>query len=152
MMHTGETTMVILLLIGLAAKSSLISTCACILLVLQFSKLDFLFPYLETHGLELGLVFLLLSILVPIATDRVTTRELLYNVTSLPGLLAIIAGALATHLNSEGLKLMQIDPGIIFGLIAGSVIGILFFNGQPVGPLMAAGVAALFIEVLNWFR
>ncbi|MEW6696015.1 MAG: DUF441 domain-containing protein [Bacillota bacterium] len=151
-MHSGETTMVILLLIGLAAKSSLISTCACILLVLQFSKLDSLFPYLETHGLELGLLFLLLSILVPIATDRVTTRELLYNITSLPGVLAIIAGALATHLNSEGLKLMQIDPGIIFGLIMGSVIGILFFNGQPVGPLMAAGFAALFMEVLNWFR
>lgn len=151
-MHSGEITMVILLLIGLAARSNLISTCACFLLILQFSKMDFLFPYLETHGLELGLLFLLLSILIPLATDRVSNRELLYNVTSLPGILAIISGALATHLNSEGLKLMQIDPSIIFGLIVGSVIGIIFFNGQPVGPLMAAGVAALFLEVLNWFR
>lgn len=151
-MQTGETTMVILLLVGLAAKSNLISTCSCILLILQFCKFDFIFPYIETHGLELGLLFLLLSILIPVATDRVTNRDLLYNVTSLPGLLAIIGGALATHLNSEGLKLMQIEPGIIFGLIVGSVMGIIFFNGQPVGPLMAAGVAALFIEVLNWFR
>ncbi|GAB6157345.1 DUF441 domain-containing protein [Desulfotomaculum varum] len=151
-MHGGEISMLILLLIGLAARSNLISICACILLTLQFSKLEILFPYLETHGLEVGLLFLLLSILIPIATDKVTTKELLYNVTSLPGLLAVVAGALATHLNSEGLKLMQINPGIILGLIIGSVIGILFFNGQPVGPLMAAGVTALFIEALNWFR
>ncbi|AEF94114.1 UPF0756 membrane protein yeaL [Desulfotomaculum nigrificans CO-1-SRB] len=150
-MQSGEITMIILLLVGLAARSNLISTCACILLVLQFTKLDFLFPYLETHGLELGLLFLLLSILVPIATNRISNRELLYNFTSLPGILAIIGGALATHLNSEGLKLMQIEPSIIFGLIIGSVIGIFFFNGQPVGPLMAAGVAALFFEVLSWF-
>ncbi|SHJ96651.1 DUF441 domain-containing protein [Desulforamulus aeronauticus] len=151
-MHSGEITMVIILLIGLAARSNLIANCACILLILQFSKLELLFPYLETHGLELGLLFLLLSILVPVATDKITTRELFYNVSSLPGILAIIGGALATHLNSEGLKLMQIDPGIIFGLIVGSVIGIIFFNGQPVGPLMAAGVAALFLEVLSWFQ
>ena len=150
-MHSGEIILVILLIIGLVARSNLISVCACILLFLQFSKLDFLFPYLETHGLELGLLFLLLSILVPIATERVTGRDLLYNVTSLPGILAIVGGVMATHLNSEGLKLMQIDPGIIFGLIVGSVIGILFFNGQPVGPLMAAGVASLFLEVLSWF-
>ncbi|GAB6181100.1 DUF441 domain-containing protein [Desulfotomaculum defluvii] len=151
-MYSGETTMVILLLIGLVAKSNLIAICASVLLILQSSKLDFLFPYLETHGLELGLLFLLLSILVPIATDKVTTCDLLYNVSSLPGLLAIVGGILATHLNSEGLKLMQIDPSIIFGLIVGSVIGIIFFNGQPVGPLMAAGVAALFLEVLSWFN
>ncbi|ABO50203.1 protein of unknown function DUF441 [Desulforamulus reducens MI-1] len=151
-MYSGEMTMVILLLIGLVAQSNLIAICASVLLIVQFSKMDFLFPYLETHGLELGLLFLLLSILVPIATDRVTTRDLLYNVSSLPGFLSIVGGILATHLNSEGLKLMQIDPSIIFGLIVGSVIGIIFFNGQPVGPLMAAGVAALFIEVLNWFH
>lgn len=151
-MYSGETTMVILLLIGLVAKSNLIATCASILLIFQFSKMDFIFPYLETHGLELGLLFLLLSVLVPIATDKVTNRDLLYNVSSLPGLLAIVGGILATHLNSEGLKLMQIDPSIIFGLVVGSVIGIIFFNGQPVGPLMAAGVAALFAEVLSWFQ
>ncbi|MDO7786228.1 DUF441 domain-containing protein [Desulforamulus aquiferis] len=150
-MHSGETTMILLLLIGLAARSNLISICSCILLILQFSKLDFIFPYLETHGLELGLLFLLLSILVPVATDKISNRDLLYNITSLPGIFAIIGGALATHLNSEGLKLMQIDPGIIFGLIVGSVIGIIFFNGQPVGPLMAAGVAALFLEIVHWF-
>jgi len=151
-MYSGEITMIVLLIIGIITRSNLIATCACILLMLQFSKMDFLFPYIETHGLELGLLFLLLSILTPVATGKISGRDLLYNFTSLPGILAMIGGILATHLNSEGLKLLQIEPGTLFGLIFGSVFGIIFLNGQPSGPLMAAGIAALFLEVLGWFR
>lgn len=94
----------------------------------------------------------MLSILVPIATGQVAEKGLLYSLTSLPGIMAIIGGALATHLNQHGLRLLQIEPEIIFGLVIGSIIGIVFFNGQPVGPLMAAGVAALFLEVVRYLK
>lgn len=141
-----------LLLVGIASRSNLIATAACVLLVCKLSNLNFIFPILEKRGLELGLLFLLLAILVPMANGKITEKDLIYNITSLPGIMAIIGGALATHLNQHGLRLLQIDPEIIFGLVLGSIIGIVFFNGQPVGPLMAAGVAALFLEVFNYFR
>ncbi len=141
--------LLILLLVGIISRSNLIATASCVLLILKLSNLTFLFPVLEKRGLELGLLFLLLSILVPMAAGKVTEKDLIYNITSLPGIMAIIGGALATHLNQHGLRLMQIDPEIIFGLVLGSLIGIVFFNGQPVGPLMAAGVAALFLEVFS---
>ncbi|MEG6617098.1 DUF441 domain-containing protein [Peptococcaceae bacterium 1198_IL3148] len=144
--------LVALLLIGIISRSNLIATAACVLLIFKLSNINFIFPLLEKRGLELGLLFLLLSILVPMATGKVTEKDLIYNLTSLPGIMAIIGGALATHLNQHGLKLLQIDPEIIFGLVLGSIIGIVFFNGQPVGPLMAAGVAALFLEVFSYFR
>jgi uncharacterized membrane protein (DUF441 family) len=144
--------LVALLLIGIISRSNLIATAACVLLIFKLSNINFIFPLLEKRGLEIGLLFLLLSILVPMATGKVTERDLLYNLTSLPGIMAIIGGALATHLNQHGLQLLQIDPEIIFGLVLGSIIGIVFFNGQPVGPLMAAGVAALFLEVFSYFR
>lgn len=144
--------LVALLLIGIISRSNLIATAACVLLIFKLSNINFIFPLLEKRGLEIGLLFLLLSILVPMATGKVTERDLIYNLTSLPGIMAIIGGALATHLNQHGLQLLQIDPEIIFGLVLGSIIGIVFFNGQPVGPLMAAGVAALFLEVFSYFR
>jgi len=94
-----------------------------------------------------GLLFLLLSILVPIAQGSVTEKDLIYNITSLPGIMAIVGGAVATHMNGEGLKLLGVRPEIIFGLVIGSIFGIVFFRGVPVGPLMAAGIAALYLEI-----
>ena len=149
---SGVYMLVVLLLVGIIARSNLISSAACILLVLKFSRLDMFFPFLEKRGLEIGLLFLLLSILVPVATEKLTRNEILYSFLSLPGILAILGGALATYLNGDGLKLLQIDPEIIFGVVIGSIIGITFFGGIPVGPLMAAGLTALFLNIIALFR
>lgn len=148
----GVPILVALLLVGIIARSNLIATAACVLLIIKFANLNFILPLLEKRGLEIGLLFLLLAILVPVANGKVTEKELLTTFTSLPGILALIGGALATHLNGEGLRLLQIDPEMIFGLLIGSVFGIVFLNGIPVGPLMAAGLTALFLEVIRLFK
>lgn len=147
MFYAGVTMLVVLLLVGIIARSNLIAIAACVLLILRFSRLHFIFPLLERRGLEVGLLFLLLSILVPIAQGAVTEKDLIYNITSLPGIMAIVGGAVATHMNGEGLKLLGVKPEIIFGLVIGSIFGIVFFHGVPVGPLMAAGIAALYLEI-----
>lgn len=144
----GVTILVALLLVGIVARSNLIAIAACVLLILRFSNLHFVFPILERRGLEVGLLFLLLSILVPIARGVVTERDLAYNLTSLPGIMAIAGGIIATHMNSEGLSLLGTKPEVIFGLVIGSILGIVFFHGVPVGPLMAAGIAALYLELI----
>lgn len=149
---SGVNMLVALLLIGIVAHSSLIATAACIMLILKFTNLNLMFPLLERRSLELGLLFLLLSILVPLSNGKVNERDILYNLTSLPGLLALAGGALATQLNTQGLKLLKIDPEIIFGLLLGSILGIVFLKGVPVGPLMAAGLAALLYSSVGFFR
>ena len=135
-------------MIGIIARSNLLSIAACVLLILRFSNLHFVFPILERRGLEVGLLFLLLSLLVPLAQGLVTEKDLAYNLTSLPGIIAIVGGVIATHMNSEGIKMLSIKPEIIFGLVIGSILGIVFFHGVPVGPLMAAGIAALYLEIV----
>ncbi|MCL6477297.1 MAG: DUF441 domain-containing protein [Peptococcaceae bacterium] len=144
----GVSMLVALLLIGIVARSNLIAIAACVLLILRFSNLYLVFPLIERRGLEVGLLFLLLSILVPIAQGVVTEKDLFYNITSLPGILAVIGGAMATHMNAEGLKLLGLKPETIFSMVIGSILGIVFFHGVPVGPLMAAGIAALYLEIL----
>jgi len=148
----GVPLLVALLLVGIIARSNLIATAACVLLIIKFTNLHFIFSLLEKRGLEIGLLFLLLAILVPVASGKVTEKELVGTFTSLPGILAILGGALATHLNGEGLRLLQIDPEMIFGLLIGSMFGIVFLNGVPVGPLMAAGLTALFLETIRLFK
>jgi uncharacterized membrane protein (DUF441 family) len=90
--------------------------------------------------------------MAPFAADRVGVRDIVAHLTSLPGLMAILGGALATHLNGEGLSLMQSTPELIFGLLIGSLLGILLLGGIPVGPLMAAGLTALLLELCRWHR
>lgn len=141
-----------LLLLGFAADSNLLATAACILLFLKLSKLGRLLYLLERRGLEVGLIFLMLSVLVPLAHDNVVYLDMLKNTLSPQGILAVIGGALATHMNGEGLKLLKLDPQLIFGMVIGSIIGIVFLGGIPIGPLMAAGLTALFLEVIYWFK
>ena len=43
------------------------------------------------------------------------------------------------------MTLMLNQPGVVPGLIVGTVIGVAFLKGVPVGPLIAAGILSLFI-------
>jgi uncharacterized membrane protein (DUF441 family) len=145
-----EIILLVLLFLGLFGRSHLVVTAACILLCIKYFQLDpLLLPVLEARGLEIGLVLLMLHILTPLATDRVKKEEFIH-LASLKGLLALSGGALATRLNGDGLNLMNASPEIIFGMTVGSVLGILFLKGTPCGPVMAAAVTAVFLQVTKW--
>ena len=148
----GETFLVALILIGILGKSSILATAACLLLVIKLTRLYSLFPLLERRGLELGLLFLMISVLVPFATGKVSPREILSSFTSVTGILAILGGTLATYMNGQGLNMLEIEPELMVGLVVGGIVGIVFLKGVPVGPLMAAGLTALFIKIIDMFR
>lgn len=148
---SSELILIILLFLGLFGRSNLIVASSCILLSLRYFGLDsMILPILEKRGLEIGLVLLMLHILTPIATGKLT-KEDLYSVISPKGLLALGAGALATKLNGDGLYLMNANPEIIFALTAGTVVGIILFRGMPCGPVMAAALTAVFSQVFSLF-
>ena len=149
---SGESVLVILILIGIIGKSNIIATAACVLLVLKLTNLQGFFPLLERRGLEIGLLFLLLSVLVPFAQGNVPIKDVVKNLTTLPGILAILGGALATTMNSQGLDMLKLYPELMIGLVAGSIFGIVFLGGMPVGPLMAAGLTAVFLQVVYLLR
>jgi uncharacterized membrane protein (DUF441 family) len=141
--------MILILLLGLFSKSNIIAAAAGILLVLQCTNLQALYPFIENKFLEIGLVFLILSVLVPFASGRVPPGEVLKSCLTLPGIVAIVSGVLATNLNGHGLNLLQREPSLMVGMVAGSIIGVIFFGGIPVGPLMAGGIAAVLMYLVS---
>jgi uncharacterized membrane protein (DUF441 family) len=143
----GDILLVILIIIGLIGRSPIITTAACILLVVKLLALDRYLPTLERRGLELGLLFLTIGVLVPFATERISYKQVLSVFTTWPGIIALIGGAIATYMNGKGLELLKIDPQLIVGLVIGSIFGILFMRGIPVGPLMAAGITAFLLKL-----
>lgn len=135
--------------LGILAKSNILSLAAVILFLLRFLKLDHIFPILESKGLDLGLLFLILAVLTPLITDPTALSELIDTFKSPLGILALIGGLLATQLNGMGLNLLESEPQLIVGMVLGSLIGIIFLNGIPVGPLMAGGITAFFLRLFQ---
>lgn len=146
----GELLLVILIIIGLIGRSHIITTAACLLLVMKLVQLERFLPALERRGLEFGLLFLTIAVLVPFASERISLKDMLNVFTSWPGIMALTGGAVATYMNGKGLDLLKIDPELIVGLVIGSIFGIVFMRGIPVGPLMAAGITALFMKVTTY--
>jgi uncharacterized membrane protein (DUF441 family) len=151
LMMSGEVMLVVLIVIGLIGRSPIIATAASILLVLKLTSLERFFPAVERRGLELGLLFLTISVLVPFANEKISWRDVIPLFTTLMGALALAGGAVATWMNGKGLDLLRAEPHIIVGLVIGSIIGIVFFRGIPVGPLMAAGITAFVLKIWDWF-
>jgi len=146
----GEVLLVILIIIGLIGRSPIITTAACILLIVKLIHLERYLPSIERRGLELGLLFLTLAVLVPFASEKIHYRDIMQVFTSWPGIIALLGGAVATFMNSKGLDVLKTDPQLIVGLVIGSIFGIIFLRGIPVGPLMAAGITALFLKIFSF--
>ncbi|MGF7184824.1 uncharacterized membrane protein (DUF441 family) [Desulfitispora alkaliphila] len=150
-MNTPNIILLVLLVLGVVSKSNVIAAAAGILLVIKMVNVPWLFPVLERRGLEIGLLFLVLSVLVPFATGRIPLKEISLTMTSITGLVAVLSGIIATHLNGKGLDLLTLEPQLMIGLVVGSIIGIVFFGGVPIGPLMAAGVTVVLLQILRLF-
>lgn len=145
----GDVLLVVLIIIGLIGRSHIITTAACILLIVKLIHLDRYLPTIERRGLELGLLFLTMGVLVPFASERISFKDILSVFTTWPGIIALTGGAVATYMNGKGLELLKLDPQLIVGLVIGSIMGIIFLRGIPVGPLMAAGITAFFLKIVQ---
>lgn len=147
----GDLVLVALIIIGLIGRSPIITTAACLLLIVKLVHLERYLPSIERRGMELGLLFLTLAVLVPFAAGRVQPKDIVNAFSGWLGWVALLGGAAATFLNSRGLELLRVDPQLIVGIVIGSIVGILFLRGIPVGPLMAAGLTALIVRLVQLF-
>ncbi|KJR96172.1 MAG: membrane protein [Peptococcaceae bacterium BRH_c4a] len=151
-MDTSTLVLLALLIMAIAGRSNLVAMASCILMAIKFSGMEeFVLPLLEKKGLKFGLLILMVYILMPVAKGEVSLKEVKYSFSTIPGLIALVGGALATHLNNEGLKLMKAMPEIIFGMTVGTILGTVFFRGIPCGPVMAAAVTAILLEIYAIF-
>lgn len=149
-MLNGEIILVILIIIGLVGRSHIIATAASFLLIMKLTSLERFFPSVERRGLELGLLFLTIAVLVPFANEKIGWKQITPLFTTWFGIIALVGGALATYMNGKGLDMLRMDPQIIVGLVIGSILGIVFLRGIPVGPLMAAGITAFIVKVFQY--
>lgn len=138
-----------ILALGIAGGNDVVAAGAGILLVLKLTDVPGVYAILERRALDLGVLFLVVAILMPFATGEVRHRDLASKLLSLPGLAALVGGAVAANLSGRGLDLLKHRPDVMVGLILGTLLGVAFLRGIPVGPLNAAGLTAVLLKLLE---
>ena len=136
--------LVVLIFLGVVGNNSSITIAATVLLLMQQTFLAKYLPYMEKYGLNLGIIILTVGVLAPIISGKI----------QLPGfvallnwkmLLAIAIGILVAWFGGRGVGLLGTQPVLITGLLIGTIIGVSFLGGIPVGPLIAAGILSLML-------
>lgn len=134
---------------GLVFGNSLVAASAGTLLVLKLLNSPLLLAILERHALQWGLLFLLIAVLLPFTKDQSSGKGLLAVLLTPTGVVAVVGGITAAYLSGQGLGLLHLKPEIIIGLILGTILGVFFCKGIPVGPLAAAGLTAVLLKLLG---
>lgn len=138
-----------ILILGILAKSNVTAAAATVLLLIKFFNLERFLPLVERRSLEVGLLFLNLAVLIPMMLNDRLINDILKTFTSMAGVIAIVAGIIASQLNASGFEFINEYPQYVIGIIIGTMIGIIFFRGFPVGPLMAGGVMLVFLTIFE---
>ncbi len=105
--------------------------------------------WLDERGTALGIFLLVISLLAPVAGDRLSLRAFARELLRPSGLVGLAIAAAAAYLGRGGVNFLQSYPAALVGLIVGSVLGTIFLGGVPTGPLIAAGVTALLLQALG---
>jgi len=141
---------IVLILLALAGLSMFagnytVAAAMVVLIIIRISPLALYFPWLQKHGLNIGIFLLMVAVMVPIASGKIPAMELLKSFTHWKSAAAIVVGIFVAWLGGRGVTLMSAQPGIVAGLMVGTILGVAFFRGVPVGPLIAAGLVSLLI-------
>ncbi|WP_109078499.1 DUF441 domain-containing protein [Aggregatibacter kilianii] len=136
--------LVILILLGVLSHNSSITISAAVLLIMQQTLLSKYIPFLDKYGVTVGIVILTIGVLSPLVSGKVQLPPL-NTLLSWKMFLAVAVGILVAWLGGRGIPLMGEHPILLTGLIIGTILGVAFLGGVPVGPLIAAGILSLFL-------
>ncbi|MBI2875192.1 MAG: DUF441 domain-containing protein [Firmicutes bacterium] len=137
------------LIMGIAGRNRLVILATTLLILVYVSRFQRMLPLLERWGLEVGLVLLIAAVMAPLISNGVGILDVFRAVRTAPGAAAVVAGVLSAYLGARGVDILRTTPEVIVGLIVGTIIGVAFLRGVPVGPLIAAGMAALVLDLFG---
>lgn len=137
--------LVFLIVLGLMSQNSAITISAAVLLIMQQTLLlSKYIPILEQYGIKIGIVILTIGVLAPLVSGKIQLPDLSSFLNWKMGV-SILTGVFVAWLAGKGVPLMSEQPVLVTGLLIGTIIGVSFLGGIPVGPLIAAGILAVLI-------
>jgi len=141
-MRQGAVALLAVALLSLVFRDYLLAAAAALLCALTLVLPDGALTAASKPAFSTGIFFLMIFILLPIATERVKLGEVAAQLKSPLFFLSIAAAAAISYLGGRGVAFLQ-QPSILFAVVLGTLIGVLFFRGLPAGLIIAAGLVSL---------
>jgi uncharacterized membrane protein (DUF441 family) len=134
--------LLIVLLLSIIFKDYILATAAGVLFLLSFIVSKSTLASAGKPAFSLGIFFLMVFILMPVATERVRLLELIEQFKSPIFFLTIATAAIISYFGGKGVSFIQ-QPHILFAVVLGTLIGVLFLRGLPAGLIIAAGIVSV---------
>ncbi|ATW26567.1 DUF441 domain-containing protein [Candidatus Formimonas warabiya] len=141
-----------ILAVAILGKANSVAIATCVLLLLKLIGLDsYVYPFIEKSGMTWGLIFLLAAIMIPIANGSISAENIKSVFTSWTGITALALSFFTTYLSGQGLNYLTVQGhgNVMPAMIIGAVGAAAFLGGVPVGPLITAGILALFAKIIH---
>ncbi|MDE5412331.1 MAG: DUF441 domain-containing protein [Bacillaceae bacterium] len=152
MLSQSSLFLLILLVISWLGKNQSLLVAVVALLLLKWTGLgDKLFPLIQAKGINWGVTILTIAVLVPIATGEIGFKQLTESLKSSYAWIALFSGIAVALIAASGVDLLKDDPHITTALVLGTILAVVLFKGIAVGPLIAAGIAYLIIQLISIF-
>lgn len=139
--------MLAILICGVVGHNMSVAYAAGAVILLKVLGLNQVIAILGDKGVTWGIILLTAAIFVPIATGKITWADILHCFQSPVGIVSLIVGAGVAIFGYLGVDYMKASPEVATALIIGTMIGVFFFRGVPVGPLIASGVVYVVMTI-----
>ena len=140
--------LVFLIVLGLISQNSAITISAAVLLIMQQTLLSKYIPILEQYGVKIGIIILTIGVLAPLVSGKIQLPDLSLFLNWKMGI-SILTGVFVAWLAGKGVPLMSEQPVLVTGLLIGTIIGVSFLGGIPVGPLIAALLSGTGVYIIH---
>ena len=148
----NEIILISIIIISLLAKNKPMTFAGIVVLIISFlfkncnMKLD------KNIFLNGGMILLMIWLLMPLAEIRYKIYFFeVKNYMDINGIVSLLSGFFIVIIAAKGLNMMSSNPSILAGVLVGSIVGVAFFGGIPVGILTGSGIAYLIIKLLERF-
>ncbi|MGM0470995.1 MAG: DUF441 domain-containing protein [Bacillota bacterium] len=150
----SQTNLVLLaiLVLGVLSRDISLIISAVILFSLRIFNLKELLPFIDQYSVKIGIILIMLGVLTPVATGELDLLQIVDTFKTPMGIVGIIMGILVTQFTRDGLNLMSSSPEVIPNLLVGLILGIAFFGGVPTGPLIASGITAFILKIIQFVK
>lgn len=148
-MNLSNLPIILILALSVIGNNNTVAIAAAALLLLKLLGLTTWLDVVEARGINAGVIILTAAVLTPLVTGKVDIAGLGNAFKTPTGLIAIATGLAVAWVAGQGVGFMKASPETVTALMVGTLIGVCFFRGLAVGPLIAGGVVALIAGVLR---
>ncbi|EFI83537.1 Protein of uncharacterised function (DUF441) [Listeria grayi] len=143
--------LLLFLLLGLIAKNNSLIIAVVVVLLLKIFHVDGkILETIQAKGINWGVTIITIAILIPIATNQIGLKDLIESFKSAAGWIGLTAGILVSILSKKGVGYMSVDPQITVSLVFGTILAVVLFRGIAAGPVIAAGIAYIAMQVVGF--